>query len=55
MKHSSKGYFILSIIFIIISLLWFVWVKNTFLGVIWLCMGIAELIIALVSRKKENE
>lgn len=54
-KISSRGYFILSITYIIVSLLWFVWVKNTFLGVIWLCLGIIELIVALTSRKKEKE
>lgn len=55
MKHSSRAYFILSITFIIISLLWFVWVENTFLGLIWLCLGIVELIVALISRKKEKK
>ena len=55
MKNSSRAYFILSITFIIISLLWFVWVENTFLGLIWLCLGIVELIVALISRKKEKK
>lgn len=54
MKTSSKTLFILSITWIIVSLLWFLWVKNTAIGVIWLCMGIIELIIAFISKKKEQ-
>jgi len=54
MKTSSKALFILSITWIIVSLLWFLWVKNTTIGIIWLCLGIVELIIAIIRKKKEQ-
>jgi hypothetical protein len=55
MKTSSTGLFILSITWIIVSLLWFLWVKNTVIGVIWLCLGIIEFTIALIIKKKEKK
>ena len=55
MKTSSRGFFILSITWIMVSLLWFLWIKNTMIGVIWLCLGIVELIIAIISKKKEQK
>lgn len=54
MKNSSRAYFILSITFFLISLLWFLWIKNTIVGVIWLCIGIIELIIAVNTKKNEK-
>lgn len=48
MKVRSKGCFIVSISWIFISLLWFLWVKNTAMGILWLLCGIIELVIALV-------
>ena len=54
MKTSSKALFILSITWIILSFIWFLWIKNTMMGVIWLCLGIVELIIAIISKKKEQ-
>jgi len=55
MKVSSKALFILSVTWIVVSLLWFLWIKNTMIGAIWLCLGIVELIIAIVSKKKEQK
>ena len=55
MKTSSRGFFILSITWIMVSLLWFLWIKNAMIGVIWLCLGIVELIIAIISKKKEQQ
>ena len=55
MKTGSKALFILAIAWIIVSLLWFIWVKNTAIGVIWLCLGIAELIVAIVQKRKEQK
>lgn len=54
MKTSSTGCFILSVVWILVSLLWFLWVKNTAIGIIWLCIGIAELMIAFALRTKEK-
>ena len=54
MKSSSRGYFILSITFFLISLVWFLWMKNTIVGAIWLCIGIVEFIIAVITKKKEK-
>lgn len=55
MKNSSLDYLIIGINFIISSLLWFQWVKNTTLGVIWLCIGLVELLVALIIKKKEQK
>ena len=55
MTTSSRGFFILSITWIMVSLLWFLWIKNAMIGVIWLCLGIVELIIAIISKKKEQK
>lgn len=54
MKMSSKGCFILSVVWILVSLIWFLWVKNTAIGLIWLCIGIVEFLVAAVLRFKEN-
>ena len=51
---SSTGILILGIMWILASPLWF-WAENTVMGIIWLCAGIIELIIALVRRSKEKK
>ena len=51
---SSKGILILAIIWIILSPAWF-WAENTAMGIIWLCAGGTELIIALIRRNKEKK
>jgi hypothetical protein len=53
MKINSKGVLVLSIIWIIGSLIFF-WVDNTAMGVICLCVGIIGLISAVIRRKKEK-
>lgn len=55
MKTGSRSLFILSIIWIVVSLLWLFRAKNIPLGVISLCSGIAELIIAIITKKKERK
>lgn len=54
MKLSSTGCFILALIWLLVSLLWFFWVKNTAIGVVWLIIGAAELAIAFIMRHKEK-
>lgn len=51
---SSKGTLILGIIWIILSSAWF-WAENTVMGIIWLCVGVIEVIIALIGRNKEKK
>lgn len=51
---SSKGNFILAIIWLVLSPAWFL-SENTAMAIIWLCTGVAELIIALVRRNKEKK
>ena len=53
MKMRSTGLFILAVTWLIVSLLWFLWVKNTAIGVIWLTIGIVTLIIAFVNKKQK--
>ncbi len=52
---SSTGNLILGIIWILVSSLWFWAENNTAMGIIWLCAGIIELIIALIRRNKEKK
>ena len=54
MKLSSTGCFILAVIWLLVSLLWFFWVKSTAIGVVWLVVGAAELAIAFIVRHKEK-
>jgi len=55
MRTGSTGLFILAITWLAVSLLWFLWVKNTAIGVIWLGIGVFELIISLIKKKKEEK
>ena len=50
----SNGILILAIIWLILSLVAWVWAENTVLSVIWLCAGLAGLIIACIKRNKEK-
>lgn len=52
---SINGILILSIIWILTSPVWFFVTENTIVGMIWLCGGIVELIIALIRRNKEKK
>jgi len=54
MKIGGTSFFALSILWILVSLLWFFWVKSTVIGVIWLIIGIVQLAIALVSRNRKK-
>lgn len=54
MKLSSTGCFALAVTWLLVSLLWFLWVKNTAIGVVWLIVGAVELAIAFVMRHKEK-
>lgn len=49
------GILILSITWILTSLVWFFAIGNTPVGIIWLCGGIVELIIALIRCNKEKK
>jgi hypothetical protein len=51
----STGYYVLAIIWMLVSLLWFLWGKNIPMGILWLAIGVVELIIATIVRKKENK
>lgn len=51
---SSKGMIILGIMWILASPLWF-WAENTALGIIWLCAGLIELIIAVIKRNNNKK
>ncbi len=55
MKNRSRDHLIIGINFIISSLLWFQWVESTIMGVIWLCLGLVELLGALITKKKEKK
>ena len=54
MKLSSTGCFVLAVTWLLVSLLWFLWVKNTAIGVVWLIVGGIELILAFIMRQKEK-
>ena len=50
---SSTGILILGMMWILASPLW-LWAENTVMGIIWLGVGIIELIIGLIRRNKEK-
>ncbi len=54
MRVGYKGCLILAVIWLLVSFIWFLWIKNTVIGTVWLLCGIVELIIALVMRYKEK-
>ena len=51
---NSKEIFIMAIILLVSSPAWFL-AEHTALAIIWLCAGVADLIIALVKRNKEKK
>lgn len=53
-KTGSKGYFVLSVVFFQLSLMWFFWIKNTVTGIIWGCAAVCDLVIALAIMRKEK-
>ena len=54
MKLSSTGCFILAVTWLLVSLLWCFWVKNTTIGIVWLIIGAGELVLAFIMRHKET-
>lgn len=54
MKISDKGCLILAAVWFFVSLIWFLWIQNIAIGMVWLLCGMAELVIALVVRRKEK-
>lgn len=48
---SNKGIIILVIIWMLFSLVWF-FAGNTVKGIIWLCVGVIAVIIALIRNSK---
>ena len=51
---SSKANLFLGLLWIMISPLCFL-ADNTGMGIVWLCAGVAELIIAFIRRNKEKK
>lgn len=54
MKLSTIGLLVLSIIWIAVSLLWFLWLRSPIVGCVWLCAGIAALMLSIVRRSRER-
>lgn len=54
MKKSTT-YLVLAVFWIILGLVWFFGSDNTFLGIVWLCAGVAEAAIAFISYSKEKK
>ena len=55
MKYNAKSPFIMAATFLLLSLVWFFWIKNTATGIIWLAAGLFELILGLIVRAKEKK
>lgn len=55
MKARSTSFFIMAAAFLVSSLLWFFWSKNVAAGIVWLSVGILELVIGLILRAKEKK
>ncbi|MDD6489032.1 MAG: hypothetical protein PUG48_04355 [Clostridia bacterium] len=54
-KINSTGCLILAVIWFLISLYYFLGMKNIAIGILWLLSGIVELVIALVMHSKEKK
>ena len=54
-KTGSTGFLVLSVTWLLVSLLWFLWIKSPVIGTIWLLAGIAEMAIALIGRKRNRD
>ena len=52
MKFNRKSPFVMAATFILLSLVWFFWIKNTTTAIIWLAAGLFELILGLIARAK---
>ena len=51
MKTNPRAMLIMAMTYFLVSLIWFFFVQNTAIGVIWLFVGIVHLIIAIYFKK----
>lgn len=54
-KTKSKAVFIIAITWILVSLMWFFIADNNFIGIVWLIVGLVELVIATIMQVKESK
>ena len=54
-KTKSKAVFIIAITWILVSLMWFFIADNNFIGIVWLIVGLVELVIAIMMQVKESK
>lgn len=54
-KTKSKAVFIIAITWILVSLMWFFIADNNFIGIVWLIVGLVELVIATMMQVKESK
>ncbi|MDY4079823.1 MAG: hypothetical protein SOY42_13755 [Clostridium sp.] len=54
-KTKSTAVFIIAITWILVSLMWFFIADNNFIGIVWLIVGLLELVIATMMRVKESK
>ena len=52
---NAKGTFVLAIMWIVLSLVWFFLAENPALGIMFLCVGVIALISGLVRENKEKK
>ena len=55
MKTNGKTFIILGITFILCSAIWFLWVRNIAMGIVWLAIGILEVYSRNVILEKQEE
>ena len=54
-KTSSRSYFLLAVLFAAVSLMWFLRLRDVAIGIIWACAAILELVIGLITLRKEKK
>ena len=55
MKTNGKTFIILGITFILCSAIWFLWVRNIAMGIVWLAIGILEVYSRNFILEKQEE
>ncbi len=55
MMKKINDYLILSIVWIVFSLLWFFLIKNVSVGILWLSSGVVGLVVVLILKARHNK
>lgn len=54
-KMGNSRLFAFAAVSIVVSLLWFFWVKDIVIGIIWVCIGIGFFVVAVDRYVRERK